>query len=69
MNPDRHACVLRNLNCRPGRTYDIAPNERRFLMLKRGVTDNTADPFAGSPQIVVVQHWFSELQARVPTGR
>ncbi len=38
-------------------------------MLREGVTDTTDDPFAGLTQIVVVQNWFEELQARVPTGR
>ncbi len=40
-----------------------------FLMIKEGAPADTDDPFAGLTQIVVVQHWFAELQARVPTGR
>jgi serine/threonine protein kinase/Tol biopolymer transport system component len=36
-----------------GRTYDVSPDGRRFLMIK---------PDAGSsPAIAVVQHWFEEL--------
>lgn len=36
-----------------GRTYDVSPDGRRFLMIT---------PDAGSsPAIAVVQHWFEEL--------
>ena len=52
-----------------GRTYDIAPDGQRFLMLREGVTDDTDDPFAGLTQIHVILNWFEELQARVPTGQ
>ena len=38
-------------------------------MLKHGSPANADDPFAGLTQIVVVQNWFEDLQARVPTGR
>ena len=41
-----------------GRTYDIAPDGQRSLMIKEGLT-----------QIHVVQNWFEELKARVPTGQ
>ena len=52
------------------RTYDLAPDGQRFLMIKEGAaTDDLTDPFAGLTQIHVVQNWFTELQARVPTGR
>ena len=54
---------------RPGRSYDISLDGQRFLMIKEGVPDTTDDPFAGLTQIHVVLNWFSELQARVPTGR
>jgi hypothetical protein len=41
-----------------GRTYDIAPNGQRFLMIK---ADRSAPP-----GLVVVQHWFEELKRLVP---
>ena len=45
-----------------GRTFDIAPDGRRFLVIKPG-GDNT-------PQsLVVVQNWFQELKRRVPANR
>jgi serine/threonine-protein kinase len=46
-----------------GRTYDIAPDGQRFLMIKEGGgTDQTATP----PQLIVVQHWIEELKRLVP---
>jgi serine/threonine-protein kinase len=45
-----------------GRTYDVAPDGQRFVVLK-----DATDPDAAPPQLVVVQH-FDELLARlVPT--
>ena len=41
----------------PSRHYDVSADGQRFLMLKDSVTP------AG---LVVVQHWFEELKARVP---
>jgi len=42
-----------------GRTYDIAPDGQRFLVIKQGGGDN-------APQnIVVVQNWFEELKRLV----
>jgi serine/threonine-protein kinase len=43
-----------------GRTYDVSPDGRRFLVVK---------PPANQPksQIVVVQNWFEELRRLVPT--
>ena len=49
-----------------GRTYDISPDGQRFLMIKSG---SQADGTAVERQLVVVTNWFTELQARVPTGR
>jgi serine/threonine-protein kinase len=47
-----------------GRTYDIAPDGQRFLMIKEGGgTDQTAAP----PRLIVVQHWTEELERLVPT--
>ena len=51
-----------------GRTYDIAPDGQRFLMLKAGAVGDADDLVAGPTQIIVVQHWFEELKARVPTN-
>ena len=45
-----------------GRTYDIAPDGRRFLMIKEGGTDGTVAP----PSLIVVQHWVEELKHLVP---
>ena len=53
-------------SARPGRTYDIAPDGQRFLLIKEGGgTDQTAAP----PQIIVVQHWVEELKRLVPAGK
>ena len=49
-----------------GRTYDVSADGRRFLMIKDNATadqNSTAAP----PSLVVVEHWFEELKARVPT--
>jgi len=46
-----------------GRTYDVSPDGRRFLMVKEG--DGGADS-AASPTIVIVQHWAEELKRLVP---
>jgi hypothetical protein len=45
-----------------GRTYDIAPDGQRFLMIKEG---GGTDPTAA--QLIVVQHWTEELTRLVPT--
>jgi eukaryotic-like serine/threonine-protein kinase len=47
-----------------GRTYDIAPDGQRFLMIKEG---GSSDQIAAPAQIIVVQHWAEELQRLVPT--
>jgi Tol biopolymer transport system component len=44
------------------RQYDITADGQRFLMLKDERRGADADP-----SIIVVQHWFEELKARVPT--
>ena len=47
----------------PGRTYDIAPDGQRFLMITAGGgPDETSAP----ARIIVVEHWFEELNERVP---
>ena len=47
-----------------GRTYDIAPDGTRFLMIKpAGAADQTAVPTS----LVIVQNWREELKRLVPT--
>jgi serine/threonine-protein kinase len=48
----------------PGRTYDISPDGRRFLMIRTASSAEGATP----PQIIVVQNWFEELRRLVPTN-
>jgi Tol biopolymer transport system component len=43
------------------RTYDVAPGDSRFLFIKQGPLEPGA-----SPQIIVVQNWFDELNRRAP---
>jgi hypothetical protein len=46
-----------------GRTYDIAPEGKRFLMIKQDGANGAA------PQnLVVVQHFDEELKRLVPTN-
>ena len=45
-----------------GRTYDVAPDSKRFLMIKEGGTGAAA-----SARIIVVQNWTEELKRLVPT--
>jgi hypothetical protein len=49
-----------------GRSYDIAVDGSRFLMIK---TADSPAQSGGPPAIVVVQHWFDELQRLVPAKR
>lgn len=47
-----------------GRTYDVSPDDRRFLMIKiGGGSDQSA-----SANLVVVQHWTEELERLVPAN-
>jgi serine/threonine-protein kinase len=46
-----------------GRSYDIANDGQRFLMIREGGADQTAAPAS----VVVVQHWLDELKRLVPT--
>ncbi|MBI3050348.1 MAG: hypothetical protein HYY76_18790 [Acidobacteria bacterium] len=46
----------------PGRTYDIAPDGLRFVMIKAG---GRSDQTTVAPQIIVVQNWFEELKQLV----
>ena len=47
------------LSAGSGRTYDVSPDGRRFLMVKQPATRAPA-------QIVIVQNWFEELRRLVP---
>jgi serine/threonine-protein kinase len=47
-----------------GRTYDITPDGKRFLMIKAGVS---ADQAAVPTSLVVVQNWREELKRLAPT--
>jgi len=49
-----------------GRTYDVSPDGRRFLMIKPA---GPADQTGASASLVVVQHWTEELKRLVPTTR
>lgn len=48
----------------PGRTYDISPDGRRFLMIKQPV-----DPSASPASMVVIQHWGEELKRLAPVSK
>ena len=48
-----------------GRTYDMAADAQRFLMIKEERRSDEPDPSAG---IVVVQNWFEELKRLVPVN-
>ena len=43
--------------------YDISPDGRRFLMVKR---TETTDEASASGEVIVVQNWFEELTRLVP---
>jgi eukaryotic-like serine/threonine-protein kinase len=47
-----------------GRTYDVSPDGRRFLMIKNSAV---SDPNATPASMVVVLNWSEELKQRVPT--
>jgi hypothetical protein len=46
---------------RSSRNYDVSADGKRFLMVKQARATQAA-----APQIIVVQNWFEELNARVP---
>ena len=49
----------------PTRTYDLAPDGQRFLMVKDAApTDESGTPTQS--QIVLVENWFDELERLVP---
>jgi hypothetical protein len=50
-------------NNAPGRTFDVAPDGKRFLMVKDAADRSAAED---RQDIVVVLNWFRELRQRVP---
>ena len=48
-----------------GRTYDVSPDGRRFLMIKDGA--QSAIRTRRPASMVVVLNWLEELKQRVPT--
>jgi hypothetical protein len=46
-----------------GRTYDPSPDGRRFLVIKNSVMETSGS--SSLPSMVVVEHWFEELKARM----
>jgi serine/threonine-protein kinase len=55
---------LMSLGFTLGRTYDIAADGQRFLMIKQG---NGADQAAAPRSLIVVLNWLEELKRLVPT--
>ena len=53
---DADAVLLR----RPGRNYDVAPDGKRFIMVKSPATE-----VGGAMPLTVVLHWVDELRSRV----
>ena len=47
-----------------GRSYDVSPDGKRFLMIKEGGPGGTTPPAS----LVVVQHWFEDLKRLVPAN-
>ncbi len=44
------------------RTYDVAPDGQRFLMIKEGASGGSETP----PSLILVQNWVEELKRLVP---
>jgi hypothetical protein len=53
------------LRARLGRSYDVSPDGKRFLMSKPGAEAGT-DGTAALTSIVVVQNWQEELKRLAP---
>jgi serine/threonine-protein kinase len=47
-----------------GRTFDVAPDGKRFLMVKPA----SGDAAVASQSFIVVEHWFEELKRLVPVN-
>jgi serine/threonine-protein kinase len=48
----------------PGRMYDASPDGQQFLLLKES---RAADEHRPLPRMILVENWFEELKAKVPT--
>ena len=49
------------------RHWDVAPDGRRFVVLREAEGDaSPADPRQGPTRLVYVANWFTELAERVP---
>ena len=48
-----------------GRTYDVSPDGRRFLLIKNDGGRNSPAPRSS---IFVVLNWFEELKQKVPAN-
>ena len=48
-----------------GRSYDVAPDGQRFLMIKAG---DLSDESSSAPELIIVENWFEELKRLVPTN-
>ena len=46
-------------------TYDVSPDGKRFLMIRRRDDEAAATPIT----LVVVQNWFEELKAKLAAGK
>ena len=49
------------------RHWDVSPDGRRFLQMIRRTGIETSDGELEELEIVLIQNWFEELKARVPT--
>jgi hypothetical protein len=50
--------------CEPLRCYDTAPDGQRFFTVQR----RPAPPQPPVTHVNLIQNWFEELKARVPTS-
>ncbi len=46
-----------------GRSYDVARDGQRFLMIKAG---DPSDESSSAPELIIVENWFEELKEKVP---
>jgi hypothetical protein len=62
------AWLTKSLRADPGRLtapYDVMPDGTGFIGVQSGDGEGGEAP---APQIIIVQHWFTELQRLVPTN-
>jgi len=45
-------------------SYDVTPDGQRFVIVQEATR-----PPAHVSQLILVENWFEELKARVPTGK